>query len=189
MFRPDYTPYYCEENIWRLCRASPLRNRRASVVFVSNPARSCALWEQRASEMSWAPVIWDYHVVLLTYESDENLIWDPDCLAGFPITISQWWSRTFPYCGQLVASLEPEFRVVERTKYLEQFYSDRRHMRTELGEYIQPPPAWDPIRGHLGSNLARFSDTRDAGFIGLLFTAEEWQTTFILEPGEPSERL
>ncbi len=46
-----YTPYYCEENVWHLCRQPSLSAFEKEAVFISNPQRACWLWEQKASAL------------------------------------------------------------------------------------------------------------------------------------------
>ena len=44
-----YQPYYCEENVWRLCADGAVDVARASVLLVTNRSRMCAVWRQRAA--------------------------------------------------------------------------------------------------------------------------------------------
>lgn len=89
-----YTAQYCEENIYLLAKSlhSEGRDDRQSyAVFISNPHRHIALFNQRASQAPHLPVIWDYHVVLLSAEDCQMLdgdltvnIWDYDTRLRFP---------------------------------------------------------------------------------------------------------
>ena len=110
-----YQPCYCEENIWQLARA---RQGAAgvvhqSVVLVTNPTRTVACWHQRASRAPDAPVVWDYHVVLV--ERDENgatSIHDLDSTVGTPLPAATWLGTTFPYGADVRKELRPGFRIV-----------------------------------------------------------------------------
>ena len=74
-----YTKCYCEENVHRLIATLVERGvaRDASdlfVVFISNPSKSVPLWAQKAArEGCWGGlVVWDYHVVLLQEDRQED---------------------------------------------------------------------------------------------------------------------
>ena len=92
----DYQAYYCEENIWRLCQQPQLQVHKSEVVFISNPRRTCALWYQRAAPYPTEPVVWDYHVILLT-QTPDNIwqVWDLDTLLGCPLQAEDYFSMTF----------------------------------------------------------------------------------------------
>jgi hypothetical protein len=96
MLREDvtYTSQYCEENIYLLAKSLQRKkrdDRQDYAIFISNPHRHVALFNQRASQAPHMPVIWDYHVILLTVESGQELsgdmivsIWDYDTRLSFP---------------------------------------------------------------------------------------------------------
>jgi hypothetical protein len=142
-----YQPFYCEENIWQLAR---LRHGAAgiaqqAVVLVTNPARTVACWHQRASRAPDAPVVWDYHVVLV--ERDENgttVIHDLDSTVGTPLPAAAWIAATFPQCDHVRPTYRPGFRLVAATTWLRDFATDRSHMHDAAGHWFQPPPPWDP---------------------------------------------
>jgi hypothetical protein len=165
----DYQACWCEENAWRLAGLASLAALERHVVFVSNAARACAMWAQRAAASAGEPVVWDYHVLVLVRSGSATLALDLDSTAPFPCALEAWVAATFPHAGRLDAALEPRFRVVEASRFLEVFASDRAHMLDERGEYRAAPPPWPPI-GAAGaaSNLLRFVDV-EAAFEGERF--------------------
>lgn len=161
-----YQPFYCEENIWQLCAQRSFDAERAWAVFISNPARTCALWSQRAARRPGEPVLWDYHVVLLDTSEAEPRIWDLDTLIGTPAPFADWWQATFPFEDRLPEQFQPRFRLIPADVYLAEFSSDRSHMRDEQGAWRAPPPEWAPIfDADRGMNLDRFIDLEDE-FVG-----------------------
>lgn len=164
---PHYQPFYCEENIWQLCADRGFAED-AFVVFISNEGRTCALWSQRATRAPGAPVVWDYHVILVDASQTPAQVWDLDSLAGATVPFETWWQATFPFMDALPGRFRPRFRVIPAEVYLDTFSSDRSHMRDADGEWQAPPPEWEPIwRPEEGMNLARFIDMSD-GFVGQL---------------------
>jgi hypothetical protein len=169
-----YHPFYCEENIWHLCQSTRVIGLRRRVVFVSNPSRTVLFFGQRAGETDGV-VIWDYHVFLLAH-AQRWQVWDPDGIAGCPVTTDEYLARAFPYLyrpaghdggGEVAGSalspqagvnpaLVPDFRVTDADDYVAHFGSDRRHMRDAHGAWNRPPPPWSCLgQGH---NLHRFVD-------------------------------
>lgn len=143
-----YQPFYCEENIWWLCAEPPSGVSIEQVIFIASRNGACPIAEQRAGGadgVAW----WDYHCVGLDHE---RRIWDLDSLLPLPVAASTWIDRSFPGAVELPASLRPRFRVVPSALYLEHFRSDRRHMRSAHGAWLQPPPPWACIgaSGRLG---------------------------------------
>ena len=142
--RFDYASRYCEENAVHLLDRDELPPPR-SIVFISNASRSCPLWSQRAAARAGEPVIWDYHVVLLT-EAGAPQLWDLDSTLPFPCDAQTYLDSTFPLAGRLRPELEPRFRVVTEAQIRERFASDRSHMRAPDGTWLAEPPPWPPIR-------------------------------------------
>jgi hypothetical protein len=151
----NYAPFYCEENVFHLAQDAALAARPRSVVFISNEARTCAVWSQRAAVRAHWPILWDYHVVLLCAEPWE--IWDLDTTLPLPCAAGEYLRRSFR--AGVGPELLPRFRVVEAGLFTRVFASDRSHMRTETGEFSREPPPW-PLLGAPGaaSNLASFVD-------------------------------
>lgn len=171
-----YCAYFCEENVWHLCRdegvtsgGAPVPLERRRVVFVSNASRIVPMWHQRAGR--GGVVYWDYHVVLLAEDEAGWCVWDLDCDLGMPLPLSTWLAESFP--GELAADAAPRFRVVDAARYLEVFSSDRSHMLDVEGRPQQTFPPWPPLRGRGDDmNLMRFVDVTRP-YEGDVLTLEE----------------
>lgn len=137
-------PYWCEENAWHLC-AEPRIGAGALVVVIGNPWRTVALWHQRAASRPDAPVVWDYHVVVV---SRDARVWDLDTRLEFPIVLDVYLGKTFRM--GVAARLQPRFRAIDAADYRSRFASDRRHMLDADGDWQRPPPPWPAIgEGHV----------------------------------------
>lgn len=159
-----WVPFYCEENVFHLCREPLLEGRPRAVAFISNPAGAVAMWNQRAARQPGEAILWDYHVVLLVQEPWE--VWDLDTTLGLPVPAAEYLARSF-HRG-LPAELMPRFRVVDAAGFLETFASDRTHMRSPDGTYQSPPPPWPPIGvPDREPNLMRFVNMTEP-FVGEL---------------------
>lgn len=156
----DYTPFYCEENVFRLCSSvlpwadHPEGDAIGSrcVIFISNPARTCAMRHQSLGEA----VVWDYHVVLAATVGGAASIFDLDSRLPFPVDAATYVTESFP--REAPQQYRPLFRVVLASRFLEVFASDRSHMRDDDGRFRAPPPAWRPIRPQRDNNLDDFID-------------------------------
>ncbi len=144
----DHAPYYCEENVWRLARHEAFAGRDACVLVITNRARACVFWDQRAAETPGSAVVWDYHVVLLDRSPPAGAwrVWDLDSVLPFPCPADEYLRRTFRDVDAIDPELAPRFRVVTAHRYVETFASDRRHMVRADGSWAAPPPAWEAIR-------------------------------------------
>ncbi|HEU4537460.1 MAG TPA: protein N-terminal glutamine amidohydrolase [Polyangiaceae bacterium] len=163
-----YTSQYCEENVWHLCQDPAVQLEDAHVAFVSNAARACALWMQRASPGRRAPVVWDYHVVLLG-RRDGWKVWDLDSRLPCPVDAFEYLRETFPRPRAVPPPLRPRFRVVPRAAFLGAFASDRSHMREGDDGWLAPPPSRPAIRtADETMSLMRFVDT-ERPYLGELF--------------------
>jgi hypothetical protein len=154
-----YCPYYCEENIWHLCREPQFAGREAQVVFISNPTRTCALWGQRAAHDPAEPVVWDYHVILAVRD-EAWMIWDLDTILGLPLEAGDYLQRTFRPHHPIAKQFRPQFRFLGASWFAEHFASDRSHMKDQEGRWLEPPPAWPMILPGQ-SNLTTLFDFRD----------------------------
>lgn len=135
-----YQPYYCEENVWQLCRRL---DPPCAALFVSNARQQVVVFAQRAAG-ALPYVVWDYHVVALAGAGDAWAVHDPDCLAGSPLPLARWLAVSFPHVGRADPAYDPRFRVVDGAAYVSGLRTDRRHMREAEG-WRAPPPPWGPI--------------------------------------------
>jgi hypothetical protein len=148
-------PFWCEENAWHLC-VEPRVGEDASVVVITNAWRTVALWHQRAASRVDAPVVWDYHVIVV---SRSATVWDLDTRLAFPVALDEYLRETF---RSVAPRLRPRFRAIAAPVYRSRFASDRRHMRDAEGGWQQPPPPWPAIGdGHV---LDALLDTDDDAF-------------------------
>jgi protein N-terminal glutamine amidohydrolase len=140
-----YTPFYCEENIWHL--AKQIVADKSWVIFISNPDRRFPLWMQRASKEEALPILWDYHVVLLTQDKDRFQIWDLDSRLELPVVAAKYMAQTILPNRLLKGRWRVYFRMVTASEFLSSFASDRSHMKSkEDGRWLEKPPHWKPIR-------------------------------------------
>ena len=166
----DYQPFYCEENIWKLCQRGVATG--SQVLFLSNPARQVLLGEQRAGDSEAGVVIWDYHVILAEPDESGWRIRDLDTRLGDPCPWPLYRQSTFPPLLEKYADWAPWFRVVPAEQYLKIFCSDRRHMQ-EDGVWLHPPPEWPEIGD--GFNLMRFVEMEET-FVGEVMELPELES-------------
>ena len=155
-----------EENIWHLCQEKSLLPFPRKVLFITSQQQYVAINHQKAG----SPVYWDYHVVLL-FEDQGWKIADLDTLLPFPCPVEEYLTRSF------IPKTAPVFRVVDADQYIEYFTSDRRHMIDKDGNYLQPPPPWDPI-GESGFNLWDFVGISEGKF-GKLHDLEKMYSDYL----------
>jgi len=125
----QYTPLFCEENIWKLIESlyiNPLA-KPIDVIFILNSNETIALFGQQKSKSS-QPVIWDYHVILTAYFEDEIVVFDFDSRCDFPIRLSEYFALSFPEKITLHPTYQPLLKAISANKYFKYFYSDRQHM-------------------------------------------------------------
>lgn len=178
MHHHDYQAYFCEENIWRLTDAPELSESRCYAVFISNHARQCPLWMQRAAQTIGEPVIWDYHVILLEeVEGGPDRIWDLDTHVGAPVDFCTWWRATFPILARVYPEFWPMFRVIPAQTYREELNSDRSHMLAEDGTWRAQPPVWDaPFDPAKPNNLQALISMEREGGLGEVLDHEAFST-------------
>lgn len=125
------------------------------VVFISNENKKIPLWHQKASKSSEGLVIWDYHVICIQIgnkeRGKESLIWDLDSSLPFPLPLGKYVSETFRQQLLLKSMFRRVLRVIHAPTFLHHFASNRAHMRDTLGNWISPPPSYEPIIAHDGS--------------------------------------
>ncbi|XP_013647898.1 protein N-terminal glutamine amidohydrolase [Brassica napus] len=166
--RFQQTPYYCEENVYLLCKTlceSGVADETGSdlfVVFISNERKQVPLWHQKASTRADGIVLWDYHVICVQRkkESDsEPLVWDLDSTLPFPSPLASYVTETIQPSFQLFAEYKRFFRVVHAPLFFKHFASDRRHMKGPDGSWIAQPPPYQPIVAQDGvlHNLSEYT--------------------------------
>lgn len=162
---PDYQPFYCEENVWRLCQDPRLAGTQGLVALITGhpearrPTR-CALFHQRLAARPGAAVLWDFHVVLFA-RAQEWLAWDLDSDLGAPLSAATYLQATFGDQASIPARWRPLLRLIEAGRYVAGLRSDRSHMRDQRGRWLQPPPPWPPPGGGSEHNLDRLLDPGD----------------------------
>ncbi|KAL0910924.1 hypothetical protein M5K25_019020 [Dendrobium thyrsiflorum] len=130
------------------------------------------LWNQKASKSSDKLVIWDYHVICIQIVNQKNteegrfshLIWDLDSSLPFPLPLDQYISETFRLHLPLKSTYKRVLRVIHAPIFLQHFSSNRTHMRDPHGNWIAPPPNYEPIIAQDGSenNLDEYVRIRAA---------------------------
>ncbi|KAI0318348.1 N-terminal glutamine amidase-domain-containing protein [Amylostereum chailletii] len=165
-----HTQFYCEENAYILAQTFEETNAVTChwdvfVIFVSNPTKTIALWNQKASigGNPGGAVVWDYHVFLAlrprchalgegdVHGTDDRStgtwIYDFDSLSPIPCAAQDYLTKTCLLGQTLPEEYRSLFRVVPSQTCIQHFASDRSHMLARPGEYIKPPPAYPPLRG------------------------------------------
>ncbi|MDJ0836298.1 MAG: hypothetical protein QNK37_07245 [Acidobacteriota bacterium] len=172
-----YQPFFCEENIYQLSLHPHVAALPQKVVFITNAAKTCAVWNMRAAENTWEPVLWDYHVILVVRVGEQFQVWDLDTVLGMPVPARHYFSRSFSL--ELEEVYLPRFRVLDGNLYRNLFSSDRSHMRNQDKTWLQPPPPWPPILNG-PCNLPRFLDLEDP-IAGQVMDLEETARLFCPE--------
>ena len=146
------TPFYCEENVWRLLRhkltaENDGRNTPPTfyAVYISNPQKRVVMQCQRASND--LTISWDYHVVVISTQESAALVYDVDStLLPYPMPLQDYLSHSFPALPDCFAELRPTFRLIPGDIFVDSFGSDRSHMyNTTTQRWNAPPPSYDCI--------------------------------------------
>jgi hypothetical protein len=125
-----YTPLFCEENIWQLCRSltsTGIPADQLRVLFLSNSSKDVIVMNQQFTDPH-AAVAYDYHVILKYYPDDETLLFDFDSRLPFPIDWKTYQLQSFPDQASLPPGQCMMIRDIPADEYLECFTSDRSHM-------------------------------------------------------------
>ena len=175
-----YWPFYCEENVWRLCNRIENRALDAWAIIVTGKAGPVAYLKQRFAHVEEPLILWDYHVFLLFREA--NSAWqvlDRDSQLQQPCSATTYFGASFPDRKFVAPATRPIFRRIEAKMYQKTLSTDRRHMRDAHGEYRNTPPPWPPIgQGH---NLNRMIDMEDA-FVGEILELPELESKLASDP-------
>lgn len=149
------TPFFCEENVWQLCRQAPPAWDLHAVV-ITNADHAVAMWGQRAASAD--PIVWDYHVVAVT-RRPTALVLDVDARRDTVLPLEAWLRVSFR--AGVRDDVMPRFRVMSAAVYAEVLASDRRHMRDAHGTPTQPFPPWPAPHPERENTLARLVDVAD----------------------------
>ena len=126
-----YTPLFCEENIWHLCRSltsARIPAEALSVLFLSNSNKEIVVLNQRFTSIREA-ITYDYHVILKYQPHDnETLVFDFDSRLAFPVDWKTYQLESFPDQSSLPPGLRMMIREIPADEYLDRFTSDRSHM-------------------------------------------------------------
>jgi len=149
-------PCYCEENVWRLAYRKVCQQKDGEtyhVAFVSNPKGCVPMFQQKAAEDPYQPVMWDYHVILLmtTTSSEDSrtsttYVLDIDSHLPYPCPLEEYAERVFLNHTDWKEEFLPYFRVFGASTYLRHFSSDRSHMfNSKTKTWNAPPPPYKRI--------------------------------------------
>ncbi len=156
MEKYKYTPNYCEENIWQLCKHPALQLMERYVLIISNKAKNCPIYHQKSGK-DGEPVWWDYHVVLLAKDGRESWIYDFDSTLEFPVKTYDYLKLGFPAEKVNVEDL-PLFKVIPSKTFVKEFHSDRSHMVADDGSWIFQPPKWPRILSETRMDIKDLKD-------------------------------
>ncbi|CAA6662132.1 unnamed protein product [Spirodela intermedia] len=151
-----YTPFYCEENVYFLCKKLSLfgiadpKSNDLFAVFISNEEKQVPLFRQKASKRVDGLVVWDYHVICIQSRRDgegrvKHVVWDLDSNLPFPLDLSDYMAETIRPLLSSSFTLDRYFRVIHAPIFLQSFASDRSHMKDPSGNWLCPPPNYDPV--------------------------------------------
>lgn len=148
-----YTPCYCEENIYHLCKLDP----DLTPIFISNCNKTVPFFNQK----SLPTVVWDYHVIGIK----QNLVFDFDSALGFPIDWNIYKEQSLG-TRKLPLEFERFYRVIPNNVFLKVFSSDRSHMKNKDGIYSSTPPEWPCIINEIGANTLDLFIDMASEFVG-----------------------
>nr|CAG4636459.1 EOG090X0C0Q [Eubosmina coregoni] len=139
-----------EENVWHLCRLVKEKHKanlsECFCVFISNSKRSIPLWHQKAGQANrQGLVVWDYHVIFIQKTESSCHVYDLDSCLSFPCLFEEYSRKTIRDDDLLQPDLQRFFRVVPAEDFINEFASDRSHMRAKDGNWLKTPPNYPPI--------------------------------------------
>lgn len=140
-----YTALFCEENIWHLAQklsVEGFERKNMTVLLLTNPLQQIVLFNQSCRAEDEA-VIWDYHVILLLEQDNQQWIYDFDSRLDFPTNKKTYFCSCFPEPNFLQPQHQMFIRYIPATSYLHRFSSDRSHMKNVISSDLFP--AYPPI--------------------------------------------
>ncbi|EPS70253.1 hypothetical protein M569_04510, partial [Genlisea aurea] len=184
-----HTPFYCEENVYFLCKklcedgVARADGSDLYVAFISNELKQAIdtllilivgfhhdqipLWNQKASNRADGVILWDYHVICIQVRRNNlpRLVWDLDSTLPFPSPLPSYLDHTLRPSFKLFSDFVRVFRIVCGPMFLRHFASDRRHMKDSEGNWIHPPPSYEPIGTSSVHNLNEYIEmsSKDVG--------------------------
>ncbi|CAH2058476.1 unnamed protein product [Thlaspi arvense] len=183
--RFQHTPYYCEENVYLLCKTlcengvADATGSDLFVVFISNEKKqaSMSLFHFGIRKLV-AELMGLYCGIIMSSasrkkESDsEPLVWDLDSTLPFPSPLTSYVTETIQLSFQLFAEYQRFFRIVHAPLFFKHFASDRRHMKEPDGTWTAQPPPYQPIVAQDGilHNLSEYITMSGADTLSSLDT-------------------
>ncbi|KAJ8899036.1 hypothetical protein K2173_008865 [Erythroxylum novogranatense] len=173
----QHTPFYCEENVYMLCKklkdigVADADGSDLFVAFISNDKKQVPLWYQKGSMRADGAVIWDYHVICIQRKRDTSsapLVWDLDSSLPFPSALATYVAETIRPSFKFFSEYQRFFRIVHAPVFLRWFSSTRSHMKDPTGNWIAEPPAYDPIVAEDGTvhNLNEYLEIHAHDVVG-----------------------
>ncbi|XP_021893306.1 protein N-terminal glutamine amidohydrolase isoform X1 [Carica papaya] len=115
--RLQHTPFYCEENVYLLCKelctngTADATGSDLFVAFISNEKKQVPLWNQKASKRADGAILWDYHVICVQRKNNgsPHLVWDLDSALPFPSPLASYVSETIRPSFQLFSEYQSLF--------------------------------------------------------------------------------
>ena len=138
------------------------------------------LGSQAAGREEDGLVMWDYHVILVVQDDAKSLVYDLDTRLSFPVSFETYCEATFGDESGIKEKFRRKFRVIPGGDYLTGLSSDRRHMRSEAGEWLKPPPLWPCIRGNsdVEHNLESLISMEEGRGLGVVCDLEKFVKMF-----------
>ncbi|KAF7992927.1 hypothetical protein HCN44_005708 [Aphidius gifuensis] len=178
-----YTSCYCEENVWKLCQDVATKNQSelpfCYVTFISNDNRSVPLLRQRDGKDENKVIFWDYHVIFIYAPDERAVVYDLDSDLPFPTYFWKYANETFRTDEVLHPKLHGRFRVIPALTYLQNFSSDRGHMKRQDGSWIKTPPNYPPIStSTCKDNLDSFINMEPGTGFGTVLSLKQFVNKF-----------
>ncbi|KNC79324.1 hypothetical protein SARC_08273, partial [Sphaeroforma arctica JP610] len=132
-----------------------------TVCFISNPERKVPVWYQKITNDIRVPMIWDYHVVLLSKcsHTPAGLVYDFDSVLPFPCDGAEYAKLALQISMRRNPCYYGYYRLVPLAYFMEHFGSDRSHMIRADGTWSAPPPVHPCIKPEL-NNLDEYISMR-----------------------------